>query len=165
MALARERGIEPVWSAAAATHVGGIPAFANKLGDALYRRVAEGVTRVDIIFPTSVPGRISLVHRSLLPVDLAGFARPPADQAPLVTLEPKVLLERLASEYVYAELCELAMRAFAAENEARMLAMAEAKTNIATKLSGLGQRERLLRQEEITTEIIELVAGAEASLP
>jgi hypothetical protein len=48
-------------------------------------------------------------------------------------------------------------------NEARMMAMASAKTNIETKLAGLAQRERQLRQEEVTTEIIELAAGAEAS--
>jgi F-type H+-transporting ATPase subunit gamma len=50
-----------------------------------------------------------------------------------------------------------------AENEARMMAMASAKTNIETKLAGLAQRERPLRQEEVRTEIIELAAGAEAS--
>jgi F-type H+-transporting ATPase subunit gamma len=41
--------------------------------------------------------------------------------------------------------------------------MASARTNIGTKLAGLSQRERQLRQEEITTEIVELAAGAEAS--
>ncbi|MHB8885608.1 MAG: hypothetical protein ACYC5H_11120 [Methylovirgula sp.] len=40
--------------------------------------------------------------------------------------------------------------------------MATAKTNVQSKLEELSQRERLLRQEEITTEIIELAAGAEA---
>jgi F0F1-type ATP synthase gamma subunit len=72
------------------------------------------------------------------------------------------LLENLAAEYVYAELCEAAMYAFEAENQARMIAMTSAKTNIETKLAGLVKREHLLRQEEITTEIIELAAGADA---
>ena len=44
-----------------------------------------------------------------------------------------------------------------------MVAMMAAKTNTETKLAALVQRERQLRQEEITTEIIELAAGAEAS--
>jgi F-type H+-transporting ATPase subunit gamma len=57
------------------------------------------------------------------------------------------------------------MHAFAAENEARMLAMAAAKDNIASKLAGLSQREHQLRQEEITTEIVELAIGAEALRP
>jgi F-type H+-transporting ATPase subunit gamma len=80
----------------------------------------------------------------------------------LITLAASVLLERLASEYVYARLCEAAVHAFAAENEARMMAMAAAKTSIESRLAGLSQREHQLRQEEITTEIIELAAGAEA---
>jgi F-type H+-transporting ATPase subunit gamma len=80
----------------------------------------------------------------------------------LTTLAPQLLLERLAAEYVYAQLCEAAMYAFEAENDARMLAMASAKTNIETKLAGLSQREHQLRHEEITTEIVELAASAGA---
>ena len=98
-----------------------------------------------------------------LPVDFGRFARPRERVPPLTTLTPQLLLERLAAEYVYAQLCEAAMHAFEAENEARMMAMASAKSNIGTKLTALLQRERQLRQEEITTEIIELAAGAEAS--
>jgi hypothetical protein len=79
----------------------------------------------------------------------------------LTTLAPSLLLERLATEYVYAQLCEAAIHAFAAENEARMMAMASAKTNIESKLAGLSQRGHQLRQEETTTEIVELAAGAE----
>ena len=159
-ALARERGIVADWSTPAATQASAIPAFANRLSDALYDRVAGGLTRVDIFFPTSQPGSVTVTDRSLLPLDLAAFPRRPADQAPLVTLEPQMLLERLAAEYVYAELCEAAMRAFAAENEARMLAMTAARSSIETKLTDLAQRERQLRQEEITTEIVELVTGS-----
>jgi F-type H+-transporting ATPase subunit gamma len=40
--------------------------------------------------------------------------------------------------------------------------MAAARTNIESKLRGLSQREHQLRQDEITTEIVELAAGAEA---
>jgi F0F1-type ATP synthase gamma subunit len=36
-------------------------------------------------------------------------------------------------------------------------------SNIETKLVTLSQRERQLRQEEITTEIVELATGAEES--
>ena len=81
---------------------------------------------------------------------------------PLITLAPAFLLERLVAEYVYAQLCEAAMHGFEAENEARMLAMASAKNNIESKLANLSQRERQLRQEQITTEIVELAGGAEA---
>jgi F-type H+-transporting ATPase subunit gamma len=164
-AVANERGIKPTWSAPMATHVEAIPSFANRLADALYDYVAGGtMAKVDIVFSRSVSGSgIHIDRHSLLPIDFGRFARPVETQAPLTTLAPQLLLERLAAEYVYAQLCEAAMHAFEAENEARMRAMASAKTNVETKLAALFQRERQLRQQEITTEIVELAAGAEAS--
>ena len=162
--IAGERGVKPVWSAPMAAHVDAIPGFANRLADALYGYVASGaVAQVDILFPRVASGSgIQIDRHSLLPIDFRRFAQPIERQAPLTTLAPQALLERLAAEYVYAQLCEAAMHAFEAENEARMLAMASAKTNIETKLTGLSQREHQLRQEQITTEIVELAAGAEA---
>jgi F-type H+-transporting ATPase subunit gamma len=163
-AVANERGIRPAWAASLATHIGAIPSFANRLADALYERVADGtVVRVDVVFSRSRRGGgIEIDRHSLLPIDLSRFARPVQNHPPLTTLAPGALLERLASEYIYAQLCEAATHAFAAENEARMMAMASAKTNIETNLARLLQREHQLRQEEITTEIVELAAGAEA---
>jgi F-type H+-transporting ATPase subunit gamma len=164
-AIANERGIQPAWSAPLAPHVDAIPSFANRLAEALYGYVATGrIATVDIVFSLSGSGgAIQIDRHSLLPIDFGRFARPIEKQPPLTTLAPGLLLERLAAEYVYAQLCEAAMHAFEAENEARLMAMASAKTNIESKLTGLSQRERQLRQEEITTEIVELATGAEAS--
>ncbi len=165
MTVASERGIKIAWTAPMPSHVDAIPGFANRLADALYDYVADGtIATVDIVFSRSTAGGgIDIDRHSLLPIDFARFARPIEPQTPLTTLEPELLLERLAAEYVYAQLCEAAMHAFEAENEARMTAMASAKTNIETKLTALSQRERQVRQDEITTEIVELAAGAEAS--
>jgi F-type H+-transporting ATPase subunit gamma len=163
-AVAQERGIRPAWTAPMATQVGAIQSFANRLADALYERVAAGtVAHFDVVFSRARSGHgIEIDRHSLLPIDLSRFAHPVQNQPPLITLAPWVLLERLASEYVYAQLFEAAMHGFAAENEARMMAMAAAKDNIASKLTGLSRREHRLRQEEITTEIVELATGAEA---
>ena len=163
--VANEREIKPAWSAPMATHVDAIPSFANRLADALYGHVAAGtIAKVDILFSRSVSGSgIHIDRHSLLPIDFERFVRPLEKLAPLTTLAPQLLLERLTTEYVYAQLCDAAMHAFEAENEARMMAMASAKTNIETKLADLSRRERQLRQQEITTEIVELAAGAEAS--
>lgn len=162
LAVAKERGVEPAWSTSMATHIDAIADFANRLTDALYDHVATGaIEQADILFARSVPGSIEVQRHSLLPLDLTRFTRPAQNLPPLVTLAPWRLLEHLAAEYVYAELCQAAMHAFAAENEARMAAMASAKTNIASKLAGLSLREHQLRQEQITTEIIELAAGAQ----
>lgn len=163
--VARERGINPAWSAPMASHVDAVLGLANRLADALYGYVAAGiVTQVDILFSRSVSGSGNVIDRhSLVPIDFGRFATPVAEQAPLTTLSPQALVERLAAEYVFAQLCQAAMHAFEAENEARMLTMASAKTNIESKVAELTQRERQLRQEEITTEIVELAAGAQAA--
>jgi len=161
--IAGERGIKPDWSAAMTTRVEGIPSFANRLAEVLYGYVAQGaITTADIVFSRSVSGSIRVDRHSLLPIDFGRFARPIERQAPLLTLAPELLLERLAAEYVYAQLCQAAMHAFVAENDARMIAMVAARNNTENKCGALVQRERQLRQEEITTEIVELAAGAEA---
>lgn len=164
--VAGERGIRPTWSTPMPTHVDAVIGLANRLADALYGYVATGtIERVDILFSRSLSGSGIVIDRhSLLPIDFSRFARPIENETPLISLPPQLLLERLAAEYVFAQLCRAAMHAFEAENEARMLAMASAKTNIELKLSRLSQRERHLRQEQITSEIVELAAGAEALL-
>ena len=164
-AVATAQGIKPDWSAAMTTHVEGIPGFANQLTEVLYGYLARGaIATVDIVFPRSAAGGGVRVDRhSLLPIDFGRFAHPIEKQVPLIALAPEVLLERLAAEYVYAQLCEAAMHAFAAENEARMIAMMAARNNTETKLAALSGRERQVRQEEITTEIVELACGADAS--
>jgi len=74
----------------------------------------------------------------------------------MVTLAPRKLLAKLAEEYIYTQLCEAVMLSFAAENEARMRAMIAARTNVHNTLDGLIQESRRLRQDEITSEIVEL---------
>lgn len=163
--VASDRGIKAAQSFAMATQVEAIPGFANKLAEALYSYIASGIiSKVDVVSSRSTSGGGIVIDRhSLLPIDFRRFGQPLRSQAPLTTLRPEVLLERLAAEYIFAQLCQATMHAFEAENEARMLSMASAKTNIEAKLATLTQRERQLRQENITTEIVELAAGAEAS--
>ncbi len=162
--LAEERGLKPAWQTAMAPHVDGVLSLAERIAAALYERLpATRPARVEMLFPVWTAGRgLAVQRRSLLPLDLARFARPPRRTRPLTTLPAGRLLEQLAEEYVYAELCEAALSAFAAENEARVAAMVAAKANIGRILEGLVARERAVRQEEITAEVVELAAGAAA---
>jgi len=59
------------------------------------------------------------------------------------------LVGALTADYVYALLCEAALHAFVAENEARMEAMAAARSQVERQLSSLQARQRLVRQEEL----------------
>ncbi len=159
--LADEQRVRIAWRTGMALHSDGAAAVAARICEALYERLPGAhLTRVDLVFPTWVLGS-GLVPRtrSLLPLDRQVFADVPLADTPLTTLPPAVLLERLAEEYVYAQLCEAATEAFVAENEARVASMAAAKTNIERMLEELQARERQVRQEEITAEVVEL-AGA-----
>lgn len=162
--VAGERGLAADWTAAMIAHVDEAAALATRIADALFDRIAAGsVHRVMLVHavPATAAG-MEVVRRTLVPFDFARFPVRPSATPPLVTLPPGELLAGLAEEYVFAELCEAIVLSFSAENEARMRAMIAARTNVARSLDGLVARSRQLRQEEITSEIVELAAGAAA---
>ena len=156
--LAHERGLRIDWTLPMASRVDDAPSLAERIADALYRRLAEhSADRVTLIHGTPSAASVEIIERSLIPLDLARFPPAPRLVPPLVTLPPEALIESLAQEYVFAELCEAVVLSFAAENEARMRAMIEARNNVQKTLEELEARHRQKRQEEITEEIIELV--------
>jgi F-type H+-transporting ATPase subunit gamma len=162
-AIADERGLIVERRVTMASQIGGVPTVANQIADALYARIAQGtVAQAEIYYPRIDTDHNMRIERlTLFPLDLEKFRRPQAALAPLVTLEPQRLLENLTAEYVYARLCEAAMYAFAAENQARMEAMSSASNNIDRTLAELKQHANQVRQEEVTAEIVELAAGSE----
>lgn len=164
-AALRERGITARWTCAMPAHSPGVPKLADGIVQALYARIATGeIDRLDAVFSRWQPGEGTRVeHRHLFPFDTAAFPPPNNPDAPLLNLAPAVLLTELTADYMHAQLCEAALHAFAAENEARMEAMASARSQIERQLSSMQAQQRLVRQEEITAEIIELAAGETAS--
>lgn len=165
VALAGERGLVPVETAQMASHAEAIPALATTLADLVYAMIAPGrVSRLEVVFARHADdGSIDVERRLILPLDMRRLAAPPGAEPPLTSLPPAALIDHLAAEYVFAELCVAAMHAFSAENEARLRAMAAARSNIADRLTALAVTEKELRQQEITSEIVELAAGAEAA--
>ena len=164
--LAAERGISLTWQAAMVPHASLVPALAIRIADALYDWLSDQAgCRVEVIVPRwSIGGGVTPERRSLLPFDFHRFAVPVSSNPPLITLPPAVLLARLAEEYVFAELCEAALTAFAAENEARVAAMLSARGNLQHMTADLMALERQIRQEEITAEVVELASGASAAV-
>lgn len=163
-AIADERGLDVAWRVAMASQIGGVSDVANHIADTLYARIAKGmVTHADIFYPrVDADHNLRVEHLALFPLDLKKFPRLHAAIPALVTLQPQILIESLAAEYIYARLCEAAMHAFAAENQARMEAMSSASRNIDRTLLELRQRENQVRQEEVTAEIVELASDSEA---
>ena len=147
------------------SHSLGIPKLADRIAEALYARIATGeIDALDAIFSHWQPGEgAHIERRRLFPLDMTAFARPAGRNAPLLDLAPEMLLSDLTADYMHAQLCNAALHAFAAENEARMEAMASARHQIERQLASLQATQRTVRQEDITAEIIELAAGETAS--
>jgi F-type H+-transporting ATPase subunit gamma len=164
-AVAAERGIAPRWSNALPSHPVGVPRLADRIAEALYARIATGeIDRLDAVFTAWQPGhRTEVEHRRLFPFDMTAFPRPTDGNTPLHNLSSEALLRELTANYMHAQLCNAALHSFAAENEARMEAMAAASNQIERQLATLQATQRQVRQEEITAEIIELAAGETAS--
>ena len=160
--VAAERGLVSAWSESMVAHAEEVPLLASRITDTLYSRLEQDqVARVTVIHAVPAPSAsVEIVERTLLPFDFARFKVTPRSIPPITTLPVEQLIADLAEEYVYAQLCEEVMLSFAAENEARMVAMIAARNNVARKLDELVANFRRLRQEEITGEIIELSAGA-----
>lgn len=158
--IAEERGVAVDWSAPMIAHVDEAAGLADRIADALYDRLgSEPTARVTMIHSAPEGGAsVTLIERPLIPLDLARFPVSRRSVPPLTTLAPELLLARLAREYVFAELCEAIVLSFAAENQARVQAMIAARQNVRDTLEELTASYRRLRQEEITSEIIELAA-------
>ena len=164
-ATAAERGVAAGWTGAMPSHSLGVPRLAGEIAEALYARIAKGeIDQLDAVFSEWRPGHgVHVARRRLIPFDHSAVPRIRHANPPLLNLDPVVLLGALTADYVFAQLCHAALHAFAAENEARMEAMAAARGQIERQLLSLQATQRQVRQEEITAEIIELAAGETAS--
>jgi F-type H+-transporting ATPase subunit gamma len=76
--------------------------------------------------------------------------------------EPELILERLLPVYVETELYRALLESAASEQGARMTAMRNASKNAAELIESLTLAMNRARQAEITQEILEVVAGADA---
>ncbi len=164
--LARDNGLTASWIGAMPPHSTGVPPLADRLARALYEGLGTGrIDALEVVFTTMAAGkRAQIVRKRLLPVEFEGF-RSPVEPAPrLLNLPVETVLEALLADYVHAQLCNAALHSFAAESEARLAAMTSTRSHIADTLNDLQMTQRVARQEEITAEIIELAAGASASL-
>ena len=162
--LTRERGHCPAWVHPMATRLASVPETVRRLTAELYQTISQAaVMRAEVVFARYRQGGAATVERRLLfPLDLETFIAKTARMPPLHNLPPAALLEQLVAEYVSALLIEAAIESFASENAARFSAMEAAHDNVSKKLNRLRGDARQTRQDEITTELIDLVTGAEA---
>jgi len=161
---AAEQELQVDWSAPMAAHPEEIPALADRIAGELFSRLAAGgAANVTLIH--AEPDTFSataITEHALLPFDYSRFPVGARTIPPLVSLPPERLAVRLAEEYVFAELSAALIQSYAAENEARMRAMISARSNVRRTRASLRAIYHCLRQEQITTEIVELAAARAA---
>ena len=149
------------------------PAYTD--AQAIARRAAElyesgEVDRVVIVYNQFVSALVQqAVERDVLPIpeQLLGRDDSDAEEAALLgdfiyEPEPEQILERLLPVYVETELYRALLESAASEQGARMTAMRNASGNAADLISSLTLDMNRARQAEITQEILEVVAGADA---
>ena len=71
-------------------------------------------------------------------------------------------MTELAGEYLLAEISRALIEALIEENQIRLGVLSAADKNVSDKKEELRRKERTLRQETITTELLDVVVGAEA---
>jgi F-type H+-transporting ATPase subunit gamma len=132
------------------------------------------VDRVDILYNGYVSPLVQEVRReTLLPLQEATILESSDDEDDedegtghnaLVEYEPgpEEILERLIPDYVEISLYRALLESTASELGARMTAMRNASQNAAEVIDDLTLEMNRARQAEITQEIMEVVAGAEA---
>lgn len=161
---ANERRARVSFSCSMASQVGGIDEVALRVAEALAHGEGEPATgRVVLVYTRGSGSTWRIVTEVLLPFDVGPYvSRGGKRPVPLSNLSRETLLDGLVAELLFAELAHAAAESFASENTARLAAMESASDNVARKLDELRRIERELRQEEITTELMEVVTGVEA---
>ena len=160
------------------------PAFANarEIGEEMTARyVDEELDRVELIYNRFVSPLTQHVWRqTLLPLQQAEVIGEGAEQEADAEQEeteteggqvrsqwefepePEDLLARLIPEYVKISVYRALLESAASELGARMTAMRNAAENAETMMDDLTLEMNRVRQAEITQQILEVVAGAEA---
>jgi F-type H+-transporting ATPase subunit gamma len=102
------------------------------------------------------------VVEQLLPIERLDLAPGDVAEDYIYEPEPALLFERMLPRHVEVQVYRMLLESVAAENAARMTAMDSATNNAAELIDSLTLYMNRVRQASITTEIIEVVSGAEA---
>jgi F-type H+-transporting ATPase subunit gamma len=134
--------------------------------EVLSRFEAGEVGRVELVYTQFLSvGSQRVVTRRFIPVPVETLTEG-ADEGMRAGYEfeptPEAILARLLPSYVEARLFDALLEAAASEHAARQRAMKSATDNASTLITNLTRVMNRARQESITTEIMEIVGGAEA---
>jgi F-type H+-transporting ATPase subunit gamma len=160
----RERGLKPDLVLPMATHCAGVTDAARRVTTEVYRMFSNGrIAGLEVVYAQHAGNQFSRIQRHrLLPLEMPVVERRPLAMPPLINLSPRRLFDDIVGEYLFAALENAAMQSFFSENATRFRTMEAAHQNIGNKSEELTKLARRVRQEAVTTEILDLIGGAEA---
>jgi len=127
--------------------------------------LGEKYDRMELVYTQflSAGSQIPVIKR-LAPIDLEAFITPSEGMTASYEFEPEPgqILERLLPRYLESRLYAAFLDAAASEQAARQRAMKSATDNATELTRKLTRVMNQARQDSITTEIMEIVGGAEA---
>jgi F-type H+-transporting ATPase subunit gamma len=142
-------------------------AVAHRLAE-LY--ASEEIDRAVLVYNQYVSPLVQrVVEQQVLPISEEALGREDEDEHERALLgdfiyepEPEQILERLLPVYLETEVYRALLESAASEHGARMTAMRNASKNAVELIDSLTLDLNRARQAEITQEILEVVAGADA---
>lgn len=143
-------------------------AIAKEIGEYVTGLYVDGtVDRVELVYTRFVTsGNQEVVQRPLVPLDAevaeGGDAKNAAGADYEFEPSPEAILETLLPRYVEARVYAALLNAAASEHAFRQRAMKAATDNAEELIKNLSRIMNRARQDSITTEIMEIVSGAEA---
>jgi len=160
----REHGLRPDLILAMATHCAGVTGAVRRVATEVYRMFSDGrIGGLEVIYAQQAGTQFAHIERHrLLPLEIPAPETASRALPPLINLGARRLFEDIAGEYFFASLENAAMQSFFSENSARFRTMEAAHQNIETKSDELDKLARRMRQEAVTTEILDLISGSEA---
>ncbi|WP_306120044.1 MULTISPECIES: F0F1 ATP synthase subunit gamma [unclassified Roseitalea] len=129
----------------------------------------EGVTRVDVVYNRRNRQALAEpVRRALLPVPRSYLEqlsrRPwPSRALPLFRMHGAQLFDWLIGQHLFVVLYRSLAESLASEHASRLAAMQSAERNIKERHEDLQSQFRKKRQETITRELLDVVAGFESA--
>lgn len=135
------------------------------------RRARESITRV-LVFRNVRTDESSAEPSvtQLLPLDRDWLrrlaARPwPSQARPAYTMDGEAVFGALVRQHLFIALFDAGAGSAASEHATRLMAMQAAERNIEERLEDMNTDYRRLRQDSITAELLDVVAGFEALSP
>lgn len=126
----------------------------------------QGIERVRIVHNVQTSdNRARPVAMSLLPISPVYLRhqakRPwPSRRLPIYREERDTMLKRLLRQHVFVRVFRAIAEAQASEHASRLSSMQAAERSIREHLAEMDSEYRMRRQEKITTELLDVVAGA-----